>query len=118
MQLILSHDVHMAAADDPPNGTAVPSTEPDDEEAFLATYDPRAFDPVAVTVDIVVLTIRQGQLCVLLVRRGAHPAKGAWALPGGFATAREDLDGAAERIFDDEFDRAPARPKLEPRRPV
>jgi cbb3-type cytochrome oxidase maturation protein len=38
-----------------------------------------------------------------------------WALKSG---QYEDLDGAAERIFDEEFDRAPARPKLEPRRPV
>ena len=36
----------------------------------LADYDASAYPAVGVTVDIVVLTIRQGQLCVLLIRRG------------------------------------------------
>jgi 8-oxo-dGTP diphosphatase len=73
-----------------------------DEKAFLAGYDPHAFAPVAVTVDLAVLTIRQGQLCVLLVRRGAHPYRGKWALPGGFVGAREDLDSAARRELTEE----------------
>ncbi len=69
------------------------------EDQFLADYDPAAFPAVGVTVDVVMLTIRQGQLCVLLIRRGAHPAKGAWALPGGFVGPGEDLDAAALREF-------------------
>jgi 8-oxo-dGTP diphosphatase len=73
-----------------------------DERAFLAAYDPHAFPPVAVTVDLVVLTVRQGQLCVLLIRRGAHPYRGKWALPGGFVGAREDLDAAARRELAEE----------------
>lgn len=74
-----------------------------DEEAFLATYDPHAFEPVAVTVDIVVLTLRQGALHVLLVRRGGPPFEGSWALPGGFVKAgRESLDGAAVRELAEE----------------
>ncbi|MFD0851763.1 DNA hydrolase, partial [Actinomadura adrarensis] len=40
-----------------------------DEERFLAGYDPRDYDPVSVTVDVVALTIRDGALHVLLVRR-------------------------------------------------
>jgi 8-oxo-dGTP pyrophosphatase MutT (NUDIX family) len=52
-------------------------------EEFLASYDPRAFDPVAVTVDVVALTIRDGALDVLLVQRGVPPQAGEWALPGG-----------------------------------
>ena len=42
-------------------------------------YDPSQFPPFAVTVDIVILTVRQGQLCVLLIRRGGHPFLGRWA---------------------------------------
>lgn len=57
------------------------------EEEFLATYDPADYAPVAVTVDVVALTVRDGALCVLLVRRGAHPFRGRWALPGGFLRA-------------------------------
>ncbi|HEX8629139.1 MAG TPA: NUDIX domain-containing protein [Catenuloplanes sp.] len=73
-----------------------------DERAFLARYDPRAFPPVAVTVDVVVLTVRQGQLSVLLVRRAGHPHRGRWALPGGFVGAREGLDDAARRELAEE----------------
>lgn len=72
------------------------------EQQFLADYDPAAYPPVGVTVDVVVLTIRQGRLCVLLVRRGAHPSKGAWALPGGFVGPDEDLDEAALRELTEE----------------
>lgn len=77
--------------------------QPDAEErAFLAGYDPRAFPPVAVTVDVAILTVRQGRLCVLLVRRGAHPHKGRWALPGGFVREREDIEAAARRELAEE----------------
>ncbi|MBO0869184.1 MAG: NUDIX hydrolase, partial [Micromonosporaceae bacterium] len=67
------------------------------ERAFLTGYDPRAFPPVAVTVDVAILTVQQGQFCALLVRRGAHPYRGRWALPGGFVRPREDLADAAGR---------------------
>jgi 8-oxo-dGTP diphosphatase len=68
-----------------------------EEAEFLRSYDPSAFPPVGLTVDIALLTIRQGQLAVLLVRRGSHPFRGQWALPGGFVGPTEDLDEAARR---------------------
>jgi 8-oxo-dGTP diphosphatase len=74
-----------------------------DEQAWLAAYDPRAFAPVAVTVDIVTLTLRQGVLHVLLVQRAAPPFQGCWALPGGFVRAGEEgLDQAAARELAEE----------------
>lgn len=60
-------------------------------------YDPSRFPPFAVTVDLVVLTIRDGALCTLLVERGEAPYKGRLALPGGFVQIREDLGDAARR---------------------
>ncbi|MCM3263230.1 MULTISPECIES: NUDIX hydrolase [Streptomyces] len=60
-------------------------------------YDPSAFPPFAVTVDLVVLTVRRHSLCALAVRRAEPPFQGRWALPGGFVRADEDLAQAAAR---------------------
>ncbi|WP_042417661.1 NUDIX hydrolase [Streptacidiphilus anmyonensis] len=76
---------------------------PDDEAAFLAAYDPRDFPAIALTVDIVVLTMREGRLNVLLVERAGPPFQGCWALPGGFVKAgQEGLDEAAARELAEE----------------
>ncbi|MFI0777229.1 NUDIX hydrolase [Streptomyces sp. NPDC021212] len=65
-------------------------------------YDPSAFPAFAVTVDLVVLTVRRHALCALAVRRGEPPFKGRWALPGGFVRADEDLSAAAARELAEE----------------
>lgn len=55
------------------------------------------------TVDVVLLTLRQGALHVLLVRRERAPFAGAWALPGGYIHAQEDADAhaSAARVLRD-----------------
>ena len=65
-------------------------------------YDPTRFPPVAVTVDLVLLTIRNERLCALLVRRGQPPFRGRWALPGGFVRPDENLAEAAARELSEE----------------
>ena len=60
-------------------------------------YDPSRFPAFAVTVDVVILTMSEGTLQVLLVRRGEAPFKGMWAIPGGFKRPTETLDEAAKR---------------------
>src|SRR6185437_462743 len=57
---------------------------------------------LSVTVDLVILTIREQTLRVLLVRRGIPPYQGRWALPGGFLEEGEDLDRAAVRELAEE----------------
>ncbi|GAA3292968.1 NUDIX hydrolase [Dactylosporangium vinaceum] len=56
----------------------------------------------AVTVDLVMLTVRQDALCALLVRRAIPPYESAWALPGGFVREDEDLTDAAVRELSEE----------------
>ncbi|MEN3609803.1 NUDIX hydrolase [Plantactinospora sp. ZYX-F-223] len=81
------------------------------ESTFLAGYDPTAFPPVAVTVDIVVLTIRDGALHVLLVERAEHPFRGRLALPGGFVRD-ETLAEAARRELAEETGLRPGQAAL------
>lgn len=70
--------------------------------AAVPGYDPYAFEPFAVTVDLAVFTVRGGLLHVLLIRRGQEPYAGAWALPGGFVLPRESAETAARRELAEE----------------
>jgi 8-oxo-dGTP diphosphatase len=65
-------------------------------------YDPSAYPAFAVTVDVVILTLVDGDLHVLLVRRGGPPFAGMWAIPGGFKQPTETLDDAAARELREE----------------
>ncbi|HEY1619639.1 MAG TPA: NUDIX domain-containing protein [Streptosporangiaceae bacterium] len=67
-----------------------------------ASYDPAVYPPVAVTTDLVVLTIREDELAVLLVRRGEPPFAGELALPGGFVRPDETLRETATREMAEE----------------
>ncbi len=56
----------------------------------------------AVTTDIVILTVLDGALKVLLIKRGMEPFKGQWALPGGFLKMDESIDTCAMRELEEE----------------
>lgn len=60
------------------------------------------FPIINVTVDIVVLSMCEGELCALAVKRGSPPHQGRWALPGGFVEVDEDLETAARRELAEE----------------
>lgn len=72
------------------------------EREYLATYRARDFPPIAVTVDLAILTIRHGQLCALLIERNEYPYLSYWALPGGFVHPDESIEEAAHRELLDE----------------
>jgi 8-oxo-dGTP diphosphatase len=57
---------------------------------------------IAVTTDVVLLTVRAGELLVALVQRAHEPFAGSWALPGGFLDAGEDLAEGARRELREE----------------
>jgi 8-oxo-dGTP diphosphatase len=73
------------------------------EAEFLASYDPTAYPAFALTVDLTIFTIRSGVLSALLIKRGNHPYKNFWALPGGHVNhGRENTDQAARRELNEE----------------
>ena len=67
------------------------------EERFLKEY-PKP----SLTADIAVFRQSEAGLAVLMVRRGKHPFKGCWALPGGFVGPNEDVVDAARRELEEE----------------
>jgi 8-oxo-dGTP diphosphatase len=63
------------------------------------TYE---FPRPAVSVDLVIFTLRQKKLEVLLIERAHAPCQGMWALPGGFVEMNESLEEAASRELNEE----------------
>ena len=54
------------------------------------------------TVDLVILTVRESLLQVLIIERANEPYRGRAALPGGFVRVGEVLREAAERELAEE----------------
>lgn len=52
-----------------------------------------------ITVDVVIVTLKNDALQVLLVKRTNEPFKDKWAIPGGYVRLSENLDEAALRIL-------------------
>lgn len=55
----------------------------------------------AFSVDNVIFGFDEDDLKVLLIKRGAPPFKGKWALPGDLVYPNEDLDTAAGRVLEE-----------------
>jgi 8-oxo-dGTP diphosphatase len=60
-----------------------------------------SFFKSAFSVDNVIFGFDEGNLKVLLIKRGAEPFQGDWALPGDLVYPNEDLDSAAERVLEE-----------------
>lgn len=83
------------------------------EKEYLDQYDVSQYDRPSVTVDTAIFTIcsdeevnkrnlEEKELHVLLIKRGGHPYRGQWALPGGFVHPKENVDDAAIRELKEE----------------
>jgi len=66
---------------------------------YQISYD--KFFQFGLSVDCVVFGYHEEKLKVLLIKRGAEPFKGQWALPGDLVYPNENIDVAAERILSD-----------------
>lgn len=66
-------------------------------EEFLSHYDETRYRRPSNTVDMILMTVSEGELKVLLIRRKDHPFIHDWAMPGGFVNFDEDIDTAVER---------------------
>ena len=89
------------------------------EKEFLKTYDIRDYERPSVTADIAAFRIRseesgnykrdaESRLAILLIRRGGHPYKDHWALPGGFLQPGETIEACALREVTEETNVTPA----------
>jgi len=83
------------------------------EEEFFRKYKIDKYPHPSVTADVVAFSIKdvptgnyrrpyESRMCVLLIRRGAHPFKGMWALPGGFFKPGETIESCAARELSEE----------------
>lgn len=88
------------------------------EKEYLSQYDITKYERPSVTADIVAFMIRSeetanyktdsvNRLSILLVKRGAHPYKGRWALPGGFLLPGETIEECAYREITEEANVTP-----------
>jgi 8-oxo-dGTP diphosphatase len=59
------------------------------------------FFQFGLSVDCVIFGYLDGALKVLLIKRGAEPFKGKWAVPGDLVYPNEDIEIAARRILFD-----------------
>src|SRR5947209_10452897 len=71
-------------------------------EAKAHHYNPNKYPRPSVTVDVVIMSLRERDLQVLLVKRRSWPYEGMWAIPGGFVNIDESLEAAAKRELQEE----------------
>lgn len=72
--------------------------DPEDRK-FLAGYDPEAYERLSVAVDVALVTVIDGRLRALTVKRPESPYRGWQALPGGFLGVDESPERAAARVL-------------------
>ena len=85
----------------------------DSEKEFLSSYKLSDYERPSVTADVAAFRVSEedresyrknpeNRLRLLLIRRGGHPFKGMWALPGGFMQPDETVEACALREIQEE----------------
>ena len=81
------------------------------EEEFLKDYNPKDFDQLSMTADILLISVSSEEtsnyrknskkmMSILLVKRDDFPFKDKWCLPGGFLDPnKETLEECAKRVL-------------------
>ena len=81
------------------------------EAEFLKDYNPKDFEQLSMTADILLISISDEEtnnyrktndkmMSILLVKRDDYPFKGKWCLPGGFLNpVGETLEECAKRVL-------------------
>ena len=81
------------------------------EEEFLQAYNPKEFDQLSMTADILLISVSDQEqanyrktskkmMSILLVKREDYPYKDKWCLPGGFLNPNtETLEECAKRVL-------------------
>ena len=72
------------------------------EAEYLKTYDDDAWKKPSLTADICIVSKKDADERILLIRRGNHPYLGKWALPGGFSEEGERIEETAARELSEE----------------
>lgn len=83
------------------------------ESRFLTGYSLEDYERPSIATDIAAFSLRtlksnayrmspELSLCVLLIKRGEHPFRDHWALPGGFLRRGETIDACAFRELKEE----------------
>jgi 8-oxo-dGTP diphosphatase len=80
----------------------VPALEKETTKDEAQQYDVSKYERPSVTVDMLMMSLRQRDLQMLLIKRRAWPYKDMWAFPGGFVNIDESLETAAKRELKEE----------------
>ena len=72
------------------------------EKEAIEQFRKMNYPKPSLTADIAVFARQEGTLRLLMIRRGGHPFRGCWALPGGFADEGETIEQTAARELEEE----------------
>lgn len=86
----------------PTGGVRLTGREGWPEDSSLTAADSATTETVRLTVDVVLLSLHDGELHVLLIQRDHPPFQGRWALPGGHIESGEEIEAAAHRELGEE----------------